>query len=777
MFYLKYRIPIIVTLITVTVFMGIGLTKITKETGIEALMPEGNKEYIFFKEMEAVFGATDQMVIGITFSDSVYMKDNLKLIREFSDFFENDISIDDDDVLSLSTINNIDGIDQELLIEAIIPENKEITDHITETVRGKVRDNDMLRGKIVSIDEKSTAIIVTVDTSVSFNAEILEKLINRASLKIDELKTLRPDIEIYRSGMVSVKYATSEYMERDMSVMFPIAIAVVFILLLILLRSISGAIVPLLVTLFSVIWTLGLKGWIGSPLTMAETIIPIMLIAIGCADGVHIIGEFLTLTREGLSSKEAISKTMKNLNVPIILTSLTTSLGFLSLITAPGVSVRNMGIFLGFGVITAMLFSLVFIPALLTFRKDKNNINISKIKKTDLSSIGRFIIKNRVVIGLSSLCFFILSIFGMLNISVETDQIRFLKKSNPLRISTEKLQESLGGVNTLDVIVQGRENSFKDPETLKFINELQIYANSAEIVGYTLSLVDYIKKIYYEFNDKNKSFNRIPDTVEIIDGEEVPGQDIISGLLFLYEMGGGDKLEKVVTDDYSMGKVSIRLLDTSQIGMEEFVADLDNWIRMNKPGNLSISYTNDYVRIVMGNLITKGQIRSFISTLIAIIFLLMIIFRSPLSGILTALPVVIAVSFNFAVMWITGTTLNIGTSLIASVGMGVGIDYAIHFFQRYKNQYLKTGDNHGAIIYALNESAISIMSNSIAVGIGFLTLLFSNYYIIAGIGWITGLSMITTSVFALTVLPAFLGIFEPLKKRHNKEKEIIWKRA
>ena len=772
MFFLKYRVPIIIVLIGITVFLGFGLKKMTKENGVEAIIATDNSEYLFYKSMEEEFGATDQIVLGVTFIDSVYKKENLSLIRDLSTFFEKVEGIEDDDVLSLSTIDNIDGIDQELIVGPIIPEDEAITNNIVDTTKLKIRDNDMLKGKIVSRDEKSTAIIITVNTDLSMNAEKLAVVISEIDKKIDNIKKSRPDIEIYRSGMVSLKHTTAEYMERDMKIMFPIAIGVVMFILLVLLKSFSGVVMPMLVTLFSIVWTLGLKGWIGSPLTMTETAIPIMLIAIGCADGVHIVSEFLSFHRGGMNTKEAIEKTMKNLKTPVILTSITTSLGFLSLITAPGISVRNMGIFLGFGVITAMLFSLLFIPALLSFMKDRNVKKVKKRRVLDLTKIGKAIIKRRITIIIASIFFLAVSILGMINIKVETDQIIFLKDSDPLKIATIKLQETLGGVNTLDIIIEGTEDTLKTPGTLKFMEDLQTYADGMDSVSYTLSLVDYIKKIYYEFNDKDKSFIRLPCEIETIDSEEIPGQAVISNLLFLYEMGGGDKLNKVVNDDYSMGKVSVRLLDTTQIGIEKLLEDLKIWIEENKPADITIQYTNDYIRLVMGDLITTSQIRSFISTLIAILFLLMIIFKSPLSGALTALPVIIAVCFNFAVMWITGTTLNVGTSIIASVGMGVGIDYAIHYFQRYKTIYLRTGDNHQSIISALNESAVPILSNALAVGIGFLALLFSNYFMIISIGWITGLSMMTTALCALFVLPAFLAVFEPLKKRQN---EIIFK--
>lgn len=776
MLFLKYRVPIIVILTGISIFLGFGLTKLTKENGVEALISTDNPDYIFFKQMEDEFGDTDQIVVGISFPETVYSTENISLIRELSSYLEDDENIEEEDITSISYIDNIDGIDQELIIEPLVPEDESITDEIVSVIKEKVRDNDMLRGKIVSHDEKSTVFIITVNTDISMNAELLEGTINRIKTKLSELETERPELGIYRSGMVSVKHITSEYMKKDLSQMFPIAILVVIVILLILLKSLSGVIMPLLVTLFSVIWTLGLKGWIGSPLTITETIMPVMLIAIGCADGVHIVSEFLTLRRTGDSVRKAVTITMKNLKTPVILTSITTSLGFFSLIAAPGVSIRNMGIFLGFGVITAMIFSLGFIPALLSFKKDKAVKTSKKTGSMDFSRIGEGIIKGRYLIILLSALLLAVSILGMINVTVETDQIMFLKETDKLRVDTEQIQKKLGGVNTLDIIFTGEEDDFKKPENLEFLEALQKYSEDKTLVSYSISLVDYIRKINYEFNDKDAAYNRIPYITELIEGEETQGSDIVSNLLLLYEMGGGDTIDKVVNSDYTMAKVSLRLLETSQVGIETLVDDLDNWISVNKPEELEYRYSSDYMRVVMGNLITSSQIRSFVSTLMAILVLLMIIFKSPVAGFLTSLPVIIAVCFNFGIMWLTGTTLNIGTSIIASVGMGVGIDYAIHFFQRYKSIYMKSGDNEQSIIDAINESSKPILTNAVAVGIGFLVLLFSNYYIIAGIGWITALSMATTALCALFVLPAYLAVFNPLKKKRgsiNMKKGLI----
>ena len=112
-------------------------------------------------------------------------------------------------------------------------------------------------------------------------------------------------------------------------------------------------------------------------------------------------------------------------------------------------------------------------------------------------------------------------------------------------------------------------------------------------------------------------------------------------------------------------------------------------------------------------------------------------------------------------MWLTDTTLNVGTSIIASVGMGVGIDYAIHYYSRFRLAFQECEDYPAAAIIALERTCRPIMFNALAVGTGFIALMFSEYDIIHDVGWITSLSMFTTAFASLMLLPVLICIFKP----------------
>jgi len=764
-FIIKKRVFVIIIAILISVGFGLFLPKITSDSGTDTLLPEGDPDYLYYKEMEKVFGGIDNFIVMVKVKDSIYTKENIKVIDEITNIFEGIKDIDSDDILSLTKIEDMEGRDGELIVESLI--DRELINSLDnsqiEKTRDKIRNNPLFKDKIVSKDEKSSIIIAPM----KFDPKKQQYLKKYVEDKIKDINNRYSNVETYLSGD-PILYATiSEYMSRDLGKLFPIAILVVLIMLFIFLRSFFGMIIPLLVTLFS----FGLKGMVNSPLTIAETGIPIMLIAIGCADGIHIVNEVFHYLKKGYKIKDAILETMKIMYMPVIMTSLTTGIGALSLLTSPGISLKNMGIFLTFGVIVAMIFSIIFIPAVLSFYKGRKTKLIQESHKKDhftqiVEKVAHFIIKEKIIVSIIGIIILGLSIVGVINTKVDADELKYFKKTNKLRIATNQIQENMGGIASLDIIIEGKQDDIiKDPKILNAMWELQKFVEKNELVSFSISIADYIKRINYILNDSNPQFDRLPQEVEILsDGEKVEGKNQVAQFMLLYEMGGGDSLKELIDSNYKRARITVRLKDTGHQELRKLMDVIKPYIDKNFPKEADVRFSNRYIELSVSNLIVKSQIFSLITTLIAVLILLTIQFRSIPIGLFTTIPVFVAILFNFAAMWIFGITLNVGTAIIASIGMGIGIDYAIHFFSRFKYIYKENQNYDQSLVLTIMETYKGILFNGLAVGIGFLVLVFSEYYAIASLGWMVSLSMITTALSSLIILPAILATFKPKVK-------------
>jgi|GEM_PF-1560301 len=811
-FILKFRIPIIlvsslITILFITGFIlntafGINIIKLEKNAGFESLVPENNKDYKYFKEIEKIFGNMDTITIGISSNDTVFNKDTLNAINEFSAFLENREEIDDDDVLSLTTVDNMNADYGMLEIDPLIETEyiNDLNEYDFDDIKEQVKNNPLFNNRLVSEDNKTTIIIANVPTEITLDEKKYSGLIADTYKKAEILRNKYKNTKIYVSGYATAKANIADYMQRDLRSLFIFALITVMIILYIILREIRGMLIPVSVTVFSIIWTFGLKGLFRVPITVTEIVIPVMLIAIGCADGVHIISEFYHFLKQGLKPKEALFKTMKILTVPVILTSITTAFGFFSLIMAPGVSIKNMGIFLAFGVMIAMFFSLFFIPAVLSFYKKTRYKNKKSEKEKKFyfadklfNKMGDSVPKYKYIIVLTAIIFIIVSIIGIINIRPESDPVAYFQKNDKFRKATEFINKEMGGISDLYIIFENKNKDYmKEPHVLNQMWEMQKYIETLDGVSFTVSIADYIRYLNYLMNDNDENYNRLPkekeiiqrEKYEIIEGkevilteeEEVAGKNQVANLILFYEQGGGDTLDTLINYDYTKACVHVRLRNTGTQKLKKIMKDIKPYIAKNIDKGVSIHYSNHYLRMVTSDIITMSQLYSLITTLIAVAILLSIIFRSIQIGIITIVPTFIAVIMNFAIMWIFKIPLDIGTSTIAAIGIGVGIDYAIHYFQRFKLIYQETNDYNIAVKESIKKSARAILSNALSVGLGFAVLMLSRFNVIFNLGWIVSISMFTTAISALTVLPALILILKPkinfssnILKNLNKE--------
>ncbi|MBI9099170.1 MAG: MMPL family transporter, partial [Spirochaetaceae bacterium] len=203
---------------------------------------------------------------------------------------------------------------------------------------------------------------------------------------------------------------------------------------------------------------------------------------------------------------------------------------------------------------------------------------------------------------------------------------------------------------------------------------------------------------------------------------------------------------------------SVRLTDSNTRAIERLVHDIKPQLETLFDDSIKIGYAGDYLRLRNGRVIVESQILSLTTTIVIILIVLSILFRSFISGFIVSLPVLIAVLFNFAVMWLFKVSLNPATSIIAAVGLGVGVDYSIHLFSRFQILLKKTGHFYDSLLNSVTETARGILSNALSVGFGFLVLLLSAYRIINDMGWIIALSMLTTSASTLILLPILISL-------------------
>ena len=746
---IRNRVVILIVLALLTIGVTLFAFRLRIDASLTSVLPADDPNFQYNQKIEEQFGSTEEIVVLVTSDQSIFTAKTLAGIEEITQTLRSIEGVLSEQAVSITTIA------AQLPGREDIEFSPDMPREAVEKVRSAIQENPLFAGKIVSEDGRVTLITAPVSVDISYSDTRLKALVDTLRERIETVRGNYPSLSIELSGHPIIQADIMRYMANDLLKLFPIAIIVVMVILLAALRSVRGMFIPIIVTLVSIAWTFGLKGIIGSPITITETVIPVILISLGCANGIHILTEFLHFSNRGNPPFLAVKRTMKQLTVPVILTSITTSLGFSSLVFSSGQSLKNMGLFLAFGVLIAMGFSLLFIPIILSRLRISTRHKPEKQEKAFhrlrfFEHVTEFLLKYKLIILLIVAVMLTLSVLGIVKMDADTDEVRYFKESTPIRQVTEKIEETMGGISTLYIVLEsGQDERFKQPDALFALEAIQKAAEKNDNVGYTMSLTDYIKTFYYTLRGGDEQYFVLPENEMFL-------QRLVSMIATNEEVSAG-MLDNYVDPSFSTVCLHVRLKDSNTAELKKLVEELEPVIAEELPENIEARFAGDYIRLINGENIVRSQIISLIVTLATILVVLSVMFRSPIIGGLVATPVTIAVLFNFAVMWLTDISLNPATAIIASVGLGVGVDYAIHYFHRFRSHYLRSGKYRQSIVSAVVESAKGILSNAVAVGIGFLVLLFSAYRIIMDMGWIIALSMITTAVLSLTVLPVLIG--------------------
>lgn len=669
---IKHRKTVLALGIALTIFWGSQLIHLSIDGSFSSVLPETDPDFLFNRSVEEDFGSSDEIIFLLRRGAGIYTRGVMELI----DGITGDLA-------------RMDEVEGRKIITALkasdfkMPQgNGGSWEAPLARLAEFMKTDPLAAGSLVNPEGTATVIIAPVSGELAMSDDDLRLLVDAVEELTRTYGAEYPDIEILLTGHPVVNAEIMAKMANDLYLLFPLAVAATALMLLYILRSIRGMLIPLLITLISVVWTFGFKGLLGSPLTITETVIPVILISISCADGIHIVSEAFHFMHHGLSSREAIVRTIGKLWSPVVLTSLTTALGFASFAFSSGRSLRNMGLFLAFGVMTAMIFSLFFIPVLFSWYKplrrheDRTHYNRQYRLLKKIERATEFFLKWRIPVIFASVLLLGLSVAGMLNINTDTDEIRYFKKDNPVRRTAELIEEEMGGLSVLQIVLEGEEGAFRELSLLQEMASLQEKLEERFEVSSTISLSDSVSYLHYLIRGRNRDSFAIP-----------ADQRFLERLLSMIASGDSNRSDLVfsyVTEDFRRARILIRIRESNTRIMEALLEDMEDDLDGFRNRGISVGFAGDYLRLSNGRVIVESQVLSLSITLGIILLILSLIYRSFVEGVIVALPVVTAVLFNFSVMWIFQVSLNPATAIIAAVGLGVGIDYSIHIFSRLR---------------------------------------------------------------------------------------------
>ena len=736
-------------------------------------------EYDIFRDQ---FGRDEKLMIAVK-TGNIFDLNFLKKLDSFHDALESELP-NIKGVDSLINARNTYGIEGELIVEPLIdspPETEEALFKLKEIVTS----NSLYENSLYSEDFTMTTVTIDTETysnkGLSNESDSLEfddglefdddslggQRVYLTDAENDEIiaKTQLimqrfdgEDFKIYLSGSAAIAGIFKQALMNDSVVFISLMMVVIMVVLFALFRRISGVILPLACVSLTLITTVSLMSVFSAPFTMATQIMPTFLLAVVTSASIHLLAVFYKDFATTNDKKTSLRYAMGHSGLAIIMTSITTAVGLWSFSFSGVAPVADLGIFASSGVMIGLVFTLVFLPALISITK------VSALS-TSTDKDGQTLM-DRVLIGISVFATgrpkLIVSVSTVLIIcaAIVAAQLRFshfplqwLPEDNFARIATEAVDENLKGSLTLEVVIDtGETNGLYNPELLRVIDDVSQNINSIStgnmFVGKVISYIDVIKETNRALNENREEYYAIPDD-----------PDLIAQEFLLFESSGNDDLSSLVDANYSKARLTLKTPFIDSLEANIFIDSAQVYLDQKFGPLAKVTFTG--IGTLMTVTFEEAIYSSAFSYVLAfsLITILMVLLIGNLKiGLISMIPNILPIIFLSTIMVIFKMPLDMFTLLIGAIALGLAVDDTVHFMHNFRRYELKYNDVDKAVRLTLLGTGRAITLTSIVLALGFLVLTFSQMNNMFDFGVLTASAILVAVLADFFLMPAIMKL-------------------
>ncbi len=543
---LAWRWPILAAFIVILAFSIHEARDMRINNAVRIYFVSDDPNLADYDRFEETFGGDEFVVIALKDERGVFNTRDLEIIRDIGtdlakiDGVSRVASITD----SVDVWGTTDGIVIEKLTGEIPRSDKELAE-----LRTRVFSNPLFIGTLISEDATTALITARLEQAGSMDQE-RPRIVGEVRAVAEKYETLWGDT-LYVAGIPVLNVDMNALTFRDLNVFIPLTIFLNIFVLYFLMGRWSTSILSTLSMASSVIISMGIYNALGFTMSLITTMVPPLVMVIGVSDSIHITSHYLDDIGAGMDRRAAVVETIGLLGTPCLMTAITTIVGFSSFLFAKIVPLREIGLFSGLGLSIAYILNVTFVPiALSLMPRPKPRAKAHRaggIIDRLTAAICRFDLRHPVPILIVGALLFAVSVFFITRITVETQNLDYLKKGQPLRYAYGFIEKNFGHISPVEVVIAGEPGSAHDPRTLVAVEKFQRFVLTDPNVSTSVAATDLIKRLNMAF------FNNDPERYSIPDSREGVAQ-----LLLLYETSQEGELDYFVNFDASELRVSVR---------------------------------------------------------------------------------------------------------------------------------------------------------------------------------------------------------------------------
>src|SRR5881409_842908 len=752
----RHPLAVVVANVVVTAVLGFYALQLRIEISLESMLPAGDPKVEYYAQTRAVFGSDDVAVVGVRARD-IFAPSTIAKIARVTD----EIAKVDGVEHVLSIANAVDPAADVLhpprLLPRIPPEPEEV-----EALKKKLVATPLYGKNLVADDFTGAAINVFFK---NLNDEqYLDLGIDRKITDI--LAARRGPEELFYTGAAHVKQATVDLLRRDLVRFTPLALGLVLVVLWFSFRTLRGVVLPVLTFGGALVWTLGIIVLAGKAITLGTFVLPPLLLVVGSSYAIHVMARYYEQVDAGAPPDEVVVRAFARVWLPLVISALTTVIGFGSLMVNRITAIWDLGLFAVIGVVCLTVTCLGFLPAALQLMPSRlRSARAGKISPTlaeNLRRLGEQVYAKRRHILWAGVAVSLLALAGARRIQVDADFLYYFEPGSEVRRANETINREIIGSNPFYIIVEGgAPGVIRRWEVLKLIKDLQDFLGKLPGVTSSISIVDLLEALEAGVNAHSEGGELMVDEQGNIVPAEQPKpvwQDPKSLPPLLDQLKVSEGIKIVTTPDFRTASILVRTNLSGSRRVEETLDRIRLYVTEHFPAEIPVNLTGMLVLLTgTASDIVAGQIKS-LTLALGIIFLIMsAMFLSAKIGFFAILPNVVPIMIFFGVMGWLGIYLNLVTSLIAAIALGIAVDSTIHYMARFNLELRGETDQAAALVRTLRTVGVRIVYTTVALLLGFLTFTLSSFVPIQNFGILTGFTMVTSLGANLVLLPALVS--------------------
>ncbi len=754
----KYSIWVLLATVLLVFIATIGGKNLYFRGDYNIFFDGTNKQLLAFDEIQTTFAKTDNLAIVVApASNDVFTPEILQLIQSLTvDSWQVPYSSRVD---SIANYQHTEAFEDDLLVEGLLYEDYELTPERIAKVKSIALSEPVLKSALISEKGDVTVVNITVQLPEIDKTAEVQEVMSHISAMLERYQQNYPDVEFHKAGIIAMNYAFMTAAQEDSSTLVPTMLLVILVFLTIMLRSFLSVVATLIVIIGSVMATMGLSGWAGMFLSTATVNVPTLVMTLAVADCVHVITTMRHSMQNGFSKAHSIERSISLNFMPILITSVTTAIGFLMMNMSDSPVLRDFGNLSALGVMIACFLSVTLLPALLKLLPINVKQTPSNGKSDFMDKLGDFVVTHRkALLPVSVLVIAVSASLIPLN-RVNDESVKYFDNRSDFRQAADFMEARISGMTNISIAIKTNESQgIADPVFLNAIGGFTDWLRIQPETDHVATLADVYKRLNKNMHGDDESYYALPQN-----------RELAAQYLLLYEMSLPYGLD--LNNQINVDKSSIKMvLTVDNLGSVELV-DLENriyaWFADNAPQYEVIASSPSLMFAHIGETNMASMLSTLPITLVLISALLIFALRSLKLGLISLVPNIAPAVIGFGLWALISGEINLGLSVVVTLTLGIVVDDAVHFLSKYQRARKEGQTAEQAVRYAFHTVGRALWITTVVLVAGFSVLAMSSFRLNADMGQLSAIVIFIALVVDFLFLPTLLMLFDKAAYSQN----------